>query len=161
MVNQIKKSYSLSDLSDPSHAGGYESTEETDSIVETRVIRRQKHSPRRNSPRRHTTSAAMYFSEIDVRHDALASVQSVEDISSGYSSGEVLHPGQPPKLQAREALVRTTSIGPSKSRTTRVTRSTTVPRKTTEVRTQFLLFFCWYSSQTKKRFFCSSTENPP
>nr|XP_022919973.1 receptor expression-enhancing protein 2 isoform X2 [Onthophagus taurus] len=131
LVNQIRKSYSLSDLSEQRHdLRDYESTEETDSLVEARVIRRQKHSPRRNSPRRHTTTSAIYFSEIDVRHDALATIQSVEDISSGYSSGEVLHPGQPPKLHVREGLVRTASIGGgTKPRPTRVTRSSLTTKK--------------------------------
>lgn len=68
----------------------------------------------------------MYFSEVDVRSDRIASIQSAEDISSGYSSGEGLYPGQPLKLLAREGLQRTGSL--TRSRTTRVTRSS-VPKK--------------------------------
>lgn len=68
----------------------------------------------------------MYFSEVDLRTDRIASIQSAEDISSGYSSGECLYPGQPLKLLSREGLHRTGSL--TRSRTTRVTRSS-VPKK--------------------------------
>ncbi|KAI4459233.1 hva22-like protein [Holotrichia oblita] len=131
LVNQIRKSYSLSDLSEQRHEREYEGNEETDSLAEPRVVRR-RHSPRRHSPRRHTTTSAIYFSEIDVRHDMLGNIQKVDDISSGYSSGELAHAGHPAKIQAREALVRTGSIGSSKLKPTRVTRSTTAPKKSTE-----------------------------
>lgn len=72
----------------------------------------------------------------------LANIQTVDDISSGYSSGELAHAGQSAKLQAREALVRTGSIGSSKLKPTRITRST-APKKSTEVNTIFsYYFFC-------------------
>lgn len=131
MVNQIRKSYSLSDLSEQRHEREYEGNEETDSLAEPRVVRR-RHSPRRHSPRRHTTTSAIYFSEVDVRHDVLANMQTVDDISSGYSSGDLAHARQVAKIQGREALVRTGSIGSSKVKPTRVTRST-LPKKSTEV----------------------------
>lgn len=120
MVNQIRKSYSLSDLTQKRHEQETESNDENDavSLSENRVKRR-KNSP---TNRRHA-STGIYFSELDIRHESLASVQSIEDISSGYSSGEALHMGQPLKLQAREGLVRTSSIGPPRSRSVRVTRS--------------------------------------
>ncbi|GJQ74093.1 hypothetical protein Trydic_g19015 [Trypoxylus dichotomus] len=130
LVNQIRKSYSLSDLSEQRHEREYEGNEETDSLAEPRVVRR-RHSPRRHSPRRHTTTSAIYFSEIDVRHDMLGNIQTVDDISSGYSSGELAHAGHPARIQAREALVRTGSIGSSKLKPTRITRST-VAKKSTE-----------------------------
>ncbi|KRT83293.1 hypothetical protein AMK59_3888, partial [Oryctes borbonicus] len=130
LVNQIRKSYSLSDLSEQRHDREYEGNEETDSLAEPRVVRR-RHSPRRHSPRRHTTTSAIYFSEIDVRHDMLGNIQTVDDISSGYSSGELAHAGHPAKILAREGLVRTGSIGSSKLKPTRITRST-VPKKSTE-----------------------------
>lgn len=71
----------------------------------------------------------MYFSEMDVRKDTIAHIQSAEDISSGYSSGEALYP----KIQAREALVRSGSIGPGRTRVTRVTRSTGIIKKTASI----------------------------
>lgn len=114
-MNQLKKSYSLSDLSDPSQEDIHD---ETDSDIRL--------SRRRRSPLRSSTTSAMYFSEVDIRSDRIASIQSAEDISSGYSSGEGLYPGQPLKLLAREGLQRTGSL--TRSRTTRVTRSS-VPKK--------------------------------
>lgn len=120
LVNQIKKSYSLSDLSQTHHEQETESNDECDITVSDTRVKRRTNNPRRNT----TNSAGIYFSELDIRHEALGSIQSVEDISSGYSSGEALHIGQPPKLQSRESLVRAGSIGP-RSRSVRVTRSTT------------------------------------
>ncbi|XP_017771569.1 PREDICTED: receptor expression-enhancing protein 1 isoform X2 [Nicrophorus vespilloides] len=117
LVNQIKKSYSLSDLSD--HRVREEGADETDVMITDPRLLRKRQSPRR------TPSTSMYFSEIDVRTDAIVSVQSAEDLSSGYSSGEALtHP-----IKGREGLVRTASIGGNRARPTRVTRSTAVPKK--------------------------------
>lgn len=117
MVNQLKKSYSLSDLSDPAQE---DVCDENDSVSEIRLSRR------RRSPLRSSTTSALYFSEVDVRSDRIASIQSAEDISSGYSSGEGLYPGHPLKLLPREGLQRTGSL--TRSRTTRVTRAN-VPKK--------------------------------
>lgn len=115
-MNQLRKSYSLSDLTvDFEH-------DQADSS-EARL-------PPARKKRVHLHSE-MYFSEVDVRTDGLEHVQSVEDISSGYSSGEAVYLGQVPKLQAREGLGRTGSVGPARSRSMRMTRSTTVPKKTT------------------------------
>ncbi|XP_063909430.1 receptor expression-enhancing protein 4-like isoform X3 [Zophobas morio] len=123
LVNQLRKSYSLSDLSDPTldASDGRDTSEVV--ITDPRLLRR------RRSPNRPTSStASLYFPEVDViRSDRIQHVQSAEDISSGYSSGEGLYPGQPPKLQAREGLVRTGSL--SRARPTRVTRSTSGLKK--------------------------------
>ncbi|KAJ8968533.1 hypothetical protein NQ317_003280 [Molorchus minor] len=118
IVNQLRRSYSLSDLTD---ANLDEAHDETDDVVITdpRLMRRRR-SPHRTS----SSVSGMYFSEVDVRSDRIASIQSAEDISSGYSSGEGLYPGQPPKLAAREGLHRAGSL--TRSRTTRVTRSTII-----------------------------------
>ncbi|XP_072386303.1 uncharacterized protein [Diabrotica undecimpunctata] len=114
LVNQLRKSYSLSDLSDPAHDDVHD---EADTITEPHVTRR------RRSPHRSSSTSVVYFSEVDVRPDRVAAVQSAEDISSsGYSSGE----GLPLKVAAREGLQRTGSL--TRSRSTRVTRST-VPKK--------------------------------
>ncbi|KAJ8920428.1 hypothetical protein NQ315_005296 [Exocentrus adspersus] len=117
IVNQLKKSYSLSDLTDPAH------TDETDVIItDTRLVRRRR-SPHRSS----SSTSTVYFSEVDVRADRIASIQSAEDISSGYSSGEGLYTaGQPLKLMAREGLQRTGSL--TRSRSSRVTRSAVVKK---------------------------------
>lgn len=112
----MRRSYSLSDLSDQ--------IDETDvgevSITEAHLTRRRR-SPHRSSS---SSSSQMYFSEIDIRKDSVAHIQSVEDISSGYSSGEPLYP------KARGSLVRSGSVGPGRTRVTRVTRSTGIAKKT-------------------------------
>ncbi|XP_064212198.1 receptor expression-enhancing protein 4 isoform X2 [Tribolium castaneum] len=114
LVNQLRKSYSLSDLSDPSQDMGDGTSEVV--ITDPRLLRR------RRSPSRASTTS-LYFQEVDVvRSDRIQHVQSAEDISSGYSSGEGLYVGQPPKLQPREGLTRTGSL--TRTRPTRVTRST-------------------------------------
>lgn len=76
-----------------------------------------------------TTSTGIYFAEVDVTSDRILTtqIQSVEDISSGYSSGEYIV-GQPPKIQAREGLARSGSLNRA-TRTTRVTRA--APKKST------------------------------
>lgn len=129
-MNQLRKSYSLSDLTDPNLDRG-DGRDETDVVItDPRLLRRRRQSPSRSAST--TTASALYFSEVDLRaSDHISHVRSVEDISSGYSSSEGMYAagGQPPKLQAREGLVRAGSL--SRSRTTRVTRSTVVPRKST------------------------------
>nr|CAI5841513.1 unnamed protein product [Callosobruchus analis] len=115
IVNQLKKSYSLSDLTDPCHD---EQGDVTDLIIaDPRLVRRKQRSPHRSS------STSLYFSEVDVRADRLSAtagvIQSTEDISSGYSSGEGL-----PRLLAKDPhLQRTGSVTRSSSRNARVTRS--------------------------------------
>ncbi|XP_060527239.1 uncharacterized protein LOC132702550 isoform X2 [Cylas formicarius] len=128
IVSQIKKSYSLSDLSDPA-----DGRDETDDVIvaDPRLLRRRHNgrSPHRSSS---ASSAGVYFQEVDmtarvIGDDRIGSVRSTEDISSGYSSGECLSgTGQPLKLQAREGLQRTSSL--TRTRPTRVTRSN-MPKK--------------------------------
>lgn len=122
-MNQLKKSYSLSDLSD-NHERELEGSDEADIVITDPRLKRRKHSPRTPI----STSSNLYFSELEIRPDALPKIPTADDISSGYSSGEALHTGQP-KLQPREILVRTGSIG-ARTRPTRVTRSSGIPKST-------------------------------
>ncbi|XP_076257565.1 uncharacterized protein LOC143194768 isoform X3 [Rhynchophorus ferrugineus] len=131
IVNQLKKSYSLSDLSDPNNG-----SDETDDVIVTdpRLVRRRKkdRSPHRSSS---ASSASVYFSEVDVTNigvisgDRVSEVRSAEDISSGYSSGEGLYGAHHPlKLQSRESTSSQRTSSLTRSRSSRVTRST-VPKK--------------------------------
>lgn len=88
---------------------------------------KRRRSPHRSSS---TSSSHIYFSEVDVRKDTLSHIQSVEDISSGYSSGEGLHAGQVSKVSGVEGLVRSGSIGSGRARITRVTRAGVATRRT-------------------------------
>ncbi|KAK4882750.1 hypothetical protein RN001_006069 [Aquatica leii] len=119
IVNQLRKSYSLSDLINSPLNPSHEESDETDTLTETIVTKKKRVH--------HTSSASsgIYFSEVDVRHD-LAHVQSTEDIA--YSSGESLYSS---KAQSKEAITRSGSISSTRPRTLRVTRSTTVPKTTT------------------------------
>lgn len=123
IVSHLKKSYSLSDLSDPADP----SNDEVDDVVtDPRLIRRRKpgRSPHRSSS---ASSASVYFSEVDVvakvSREDVTEIRSVEDISSGYSSGEGLYAAhQPFKPQARESIASQRSGSLTRSRSTRVTR---------------------------------------
>ncbi|XP_044756756.1 receptor expression-enhancing protein 1-like isoform X4 [Coccinella septempunctata] len=115
LVNQLRKSYSLSDLNDETD----HSQEETD-VVPARLIRRR--SPHRSS---------MYFSEIDVRSQQVAHVQSIDDLSSGYSSGEALSMAQSVKIQGRPGI-SSTGGSLARSKSSRVTRSTTISKKASD-----------------------------
>lgn len=79
---------------------------------------------------------------MDVRKDTISHIQSVDDISSGYSSGEGLYAGQVPKISGREGLIRSGSIGSGKARITRVTRAGVATRRTViaEVSITFSLY---------------------
>jgi len=101
LVNQIKKSYSLSDLAPK---------DDIDSL-----------------PHPHVTSTSVYFSELDVRSASMLSVKSVtssDDISSGYSSTDNLIPKP---AETSTAVTRTGSIR-QRAQPTRVTRSGSVKR---------------------------------
>ncbi|XP_011505679.1 PREDICTED: uncharacterized protein LOC105368371 [Ceratosolen solmsi marchali] len=138
LVQQLRKSYSLSDL-----AGGKEdenqNTEQSPDEVDLDEPRRRDRGGRRGySPRRTQSSnnrMDMYFSEVDLEMrkssfrdpvGSLANIKSSDDISSGYSSGEALQSQR--NLINNEHLVRTASIG-GRNRT----KPRSVPKKATEV----------------------------
>ncbi|XP_066586571.1 uncharacterized protein [Prorops nasuta] len=122
LVQQLKKSYSLSDLTgekEDENRNTTNSRDETDMQVEPR--RREQPGRRGYSPRRTQSSSnrvEMYFSEVDVdvRQPRtsepivnLSNIRSSEDISSGYSSGEALHSHKP--TTQVDSLIRTSSVG--------------------------------------------------
>ncbi|KAH1012101.1 hypothetical protein HUJ05_011318 [Dendroctonus ponderosae] len=126
IVNHLKKSYSLSDLSDPA-----DGIDEGDILVsDPHLIRRRKQgrSPHRSSS---ASSASVYFAEVNVGlgREPITEVRSTEDISSGYSSAEGLYAAQHPlRLQSRESIGSNRANSLTRSRSTRVTRSS-VPKK--------------------------------
>lgn len=134
IVNQLRKSYSLSDLTDDTDAraesrGLQERMDDTGDVIDARLMRR-RHSPRRSASG--SSRVDMYFPEVDIRPGpSLGHVRSTEDVSSGYSSAEPLYVGQPPKLEAREGLVRTASVGGTSRPRTRTTRTSLSTKKTT------------------------------
>ncbi|XP_046142590.1 receptor expression-enhancing protein 4-like isoform X3 [Osmia bicornis bicornis] len=137
LVQHLKKSYSLSDLTgekEDENRNTPHMHDETDMEVEPR---RREHVGRRSySPRRTQSSSnrvEMYFSEVDVDvrqprsrepTASLTNIRSSDDISSGYSSGEAL---QSTRTLQGDSLVRTSSVG---ARTRAKPRSAT--KKTTE-----------------------------
>lgn len=147
MVQQLKKSYSLSDLTggkDTESRGLPDARDETDMEVEPR---RREHVGRRGySPRRtqsSTNRVEMYFPEVDVDViqqrsrkpiSSLTNIRSSDDISSGYSSGEALQ-SQHATSQG-DALVRTSSVGAktrvkprsAMKKTPEITNFATLPR---------------------------------
>ncbi|XP_076396339.1 uncharacterized protein LOC100882255 [Megachile rotundata] len=137
LVQHLKKSYSLSDLTgekEDENRNTPHMHDETDMEVEPR---RREHVGRRSySPRRTQSSSnrmELYFSEVDVDvrqprsrepTASLTNIRSSDDISSGYSSGEAL---QSTRTSQGDSLVRTSSVG---ARTRAKPRSTT--KKTPE-----------------------------
>ncbi|XP_076644559.1 uncharacterized protein LOC143354395 [Halictus rubicundus] len=141
LVQHLKKSYSLSDLTGEKEDENRNTShlhDETDIAVEPR---RREHVGRRGySPRRTQSSSnrvEMYFSEVDLYKcinvkeptsreptASLTNIRSSDDISSGYSSGEAL---QSTRSSQGDSLVRTASVG---ARTRVKPRSTT--KKTQE-----------------------------
>ncbi|XP_076294447.1 uncharacterized protein LOC143215815 [Lasioglossum baleicum] len=141
LVQHLKKSYSLSDLTGEKEDENRNTShlhDETDIAVEPR---RREHVGRRGySPRRTQSSSnrvEMYFSEVDLYKcinvkeptsreptASLTNIRSSDDISSGYSSGEAL---QSTRSSQGDSLVRTASVG---ARTRAKPRSTT--KKTQE-----------------------------
>ncbi|XP_043794603.1 uncharacterized protein LOC122716001 isoform X2 [Apis laboriosa] len=121
LVQHLKKSYSLSDLTgekEDENRNTPHMHDETDMEVEPR---RREHVGRRGySPRRTQSSSnrvEMYFSEVDVDvrqprsrepTTSLTNIRSSDDISSGYSSGEAL---QSSRTSQGDSLVRTSSVG--------------------------------------------------
>ncbi|ERL85558.1 hypothetical protein D910_02977 [Dendroctonus ponderosae] len=116
----------LSDLSDPA-----DGIDEGDILVsDPHLIRRRKQgrSPHRSSS---ASSASVYFAEVNVGlgREPITEVRSTEDISSGYSSAEGLYAAQHPlRLQSRESIGSNRANSLTRSRSTRVTRSS-VPKK--------------------------------
>ncbi|KAK1130360.1 hypothetical protein K0M31_018493 [Melipona bicolor] len=121
LVQHLKKSYSLSDLTgekEDENRNTPHMHDETDMEVEPR---RREHVGRRGySPRRTQSSSnrvELYFSEVDVDvrqprsrepTASLTNIRSSDDISSGYSSGEAL---QSSRTSQGDSLVRTSSVG--------------------------------------------------
>lgn len=133
LVNQLKKSYSLSDLS--------EQIEEHDQVDNRLVVVRRR---RPNNPLDGAVTSAsttsVYFGEVDIRTEPIvAHIQSAEDISSGYSSGEGLYKA---KAGSTTNLVRSGSL--TRTRPTRVTRSSVVNRKSTGSDVSFSVQILWY-----------------
>ncbi|XP_015429216.1 PREDICTED: uncharacterized protein LOC107185955 [Dufourea novaeangliae] len=121
LVQHLKKSYSLSDLTGEKEDENRNTShmhDETDMAVEPR--RRENVGRRGYSPRRTQSSSnrvEMYFSEVDVDvrqpmsrepTASLTNIRSSDDISSGYSSGEAL---QSSRSSQADPLVRTASVG--------------------------------------------------
>ncbi|XP_046600275.1 uncharacterized protein LOC107224473 isoform X2 [Neodiprion lecontei] len=137
LVQQLKKSYSLSDLTGEKEDENRNTPDMRDEIDMQEPRRRENVGRRGYSPRRTQSGSNrvdMYFSEVDVdvrqprpREPvaSLSNIRSSDDISSGYSSGEALHSNRAGSQV--EPLVRTSSVG---ARTRPKPRSTT--KKTPE-----------------------------
>ncbi|XP_044593380.1 uncharacterized protein LOC123271196 [Cotesia glomerata] len=122
LVQQLKKSYSLSDLTGEKEDENRNTSmmhDETDMIEEPR--RRENPGRRGYSPRRTQSSCNrvdMFFSEVDVDVrqprprepiSSLNNIRSSDDISSGYSSGEAVQTHR--MTPHTETLLRTSSVG--------------------------------------------------
>ncbi|CAD6208710.1 GSCOCG00003518001-RA-CDS, partial [Cotesia congregata] len=122
LVQQLKKSYSLSDLTGEKEDENRNTSmmhDETDMIAEPR--RRENPGRRGYSPRRTQSSCNrvdMFFSEVDVDViqprprepiSSLNNIRSSDDISSGYSSGEAVQTHR--MTPHTETLLRTSSVG--------------------------------------------------
>ncbi|XP_039754710.1 uncharacterized protein LOC120629754 isoform X1 [Pararge aegeria] len=123
LVQQLRKSYSLSDLSECEPREERGADEADDVLAEPRLIRRVVKSgyATRRSASESNNRSPIYFPEVDVdvrntrsRMDEpdFSHIKSTEDISSGYSSAE-----------NSASLTRTASVGASRSRA-RTTRTT-------------------------------------
>ncbi|XP_021923722.1 uncharacterized protein LOC110831716 isoform X2 [Zootermopsis nevadensis] len=148
LVNQLRRSYSLSDLSSDKESDmnrnskalknvpDEDDMEETDGL-DPRMLRQRGYSPRRSASG--SGRMEMYFPEVDVdvrQHGSsrprepsipLSHIRSSEDVSSGYSSAEPLYAGhhvtQSEGLaSSREPLVRTASVGCTRSMRTKSLR---------------------------------------
>ncbi|KAF9816426.1 hypothetical protein SFRURICE_000332 [Spodoptera frugiperda] len=126
LVQQIRKSYSLSDLTECEPREERGSDEADDVLTEPRLLRRGGKSgfSTRRSASESNSRSPMYFPEVDVdvrprpRSDEpdFSHIKSTEDISSGYSSAD-----------NSASLTRTASLGAgarARGRTTRTTVTT-------------------------------------
>ncbi|KYN34941.1 Receptor expression-enhancing protein 1 [Trachymyrmex septentrionalis] len=124
LVQQLRKSYSLSDLTgekEDENRNTPDARDEIDMEVEPRRrenIGRRGYSPRRTQSSSNASRVEMYFSEVDVdvrqprpREPiaSLTNIRSSDDISSGYSSGEALQSQR--TTSQGDSLVRTSSVG--------------------------------------------------
>ncbi|XP_018358841.1 PREDICTED: uncharacterized protein LOC108758397 isoform X1 [Trachymyrmex cornetzi] len=124
LVQQLRKSYSLSDLTgekEDENRNTPDARDEIDMEVEPRRrdhVGRRGYSPRRTQSSSNASRVEMYFSEVDVdvrqprpREPiaSLTNIRSSDDISSGYSSGEALQSQR--TTSQGDSLVRTSSVG--------------------------------------------------
>ncbi|XP_043271126.1 receptor expression-enhancing protein 2-like isoform X2 [Venturia canescens] len=121
LVQQLKKSYSLSDLTGEKEDENRNTSSMRDETDMEEPRRRENPGRRGYSPRRTQSSSnrvEMYFSEVDVDvrqprpRDPVASltnIRSSDDISSGYSSGEALQTNR--VTSQVDSLLRTASVG--------------------------------------------------
>ncbi|XP_011068676.1 PREDICTED: uncharacterized protein LOC105154691 isoform X2 [Acromyrmex echinatior] len=123
LVQQLRKSYSLSDLTgekEDENRNTPDARDETDMEEPRRRehIGRRGYSPRRTQSSSNASRVEMYFSEVDVdvrqprpREPiaSLTNIRSSDDISSGYSSGEALQSQR--TTSQGDSLVRTSSVG--------------------------------------------------
>ncbi|XP_032454861.1 uncharacterized protein LOC100120566 isoform X2 [Nasonia vitripennis] len=133
LVQQLRKSYSLSDLTGEKEDENRNHEHLPDEVDLDEPRRRERSGRRGYSPRRTQSSSnrmEMYFTEVDldVRQSrsrepvgSLTNIKSSDDISSGYSSGEALQSQR--SSTTSEHLVRTASVG---------ARNRTKPRTTTK-----------------------------
>ncbi|KAF5269364.1 hypothetical protein FQA39_LY08756 [Lamprigera yunnana] len=153
IVNQLRKSYSLSDLSSSPLNPSHEEDDETDSLVETVTVKKKRVH--------HTTSASsgIYFSEVDVRQD-MSHVQSTEDLNLGYLSGDNLFSS---KAQSKEGLMRSGSVSSTRPRSLRITRSVAVPKtipSTAESNENEKKIVCEKSNSSSDEEFMETIESP-
>ncbi|XP_062531232.1 uncharacterized protein LOC101737270 isoform X3 [Bombyx mori] len=122
LVQQIRKSYSLSDLTECEPREERGEDEADDVLTEPRLIRRGPKSGYRRSASESNSRQPMYFPEVDVdvrsprpRTDEpdFSHIKSSEDISSGYSSAD-----------NSGSLTRTSSLGASARTKARPVRTT-------------------------------------
>jgi len=155
LVNQIRRSYSLSDLSSEkesdmnrnskalNNVSDEDDMEETDGL-DPRVLKSKGYSPRRSASG--SSRMEMYFPEVDVdvlQHGSsrpreptipLSHIRSSEDVSSGYSSAEPLYTAQHATkseglVTSGEPLVRTASVGSTRSMRTKSSRGGVVVKR--------------------------------
>ncbi|XP_023707717.1 uncharacterized protein LOC111864597 isoform X2 [Cryptotermes secundus] len=155
LVNQIRRSYSLSDLSSDKESDmncntkALQNVSDEDDMEETDGLDPRMLKPRGYSPRRSASGSSrmeMYFPEVDVdvrQHGStrprepsipLSHIRSSEDVSSGYSSAEPLYAGHHAAKSeglaaSREPLVRTASVGSTRSMRTKSSRGGVVAKR--------------------------------
>ncbi|CAF4951178.1 unnamed protein product [Pieris macdunnoughi] len=123
LVQQLRKSYSLSDLTECEPREEHAADEVDDVLTEPRLIRRAVKSAyaARRSASESNSRQPLYFPEVDVdvrprprlEEPDFSHIKSTEDISSGYSSAD-----------NSTSLTRTASVGASARSRARTTRTT-------------------------------------